>query len=267
MESLAKPKKRGRKPRGGLVVSAGPQKAAPLKIPNIIIQLKCQLSDIKQFDDIGDTQLMYSPDVVDIVGVEDSSLLFQELGGDIKKYQSGPSEGGDKGATASNTKLNNPDESAVLPDADDTHMRHTELGKICFFCGCGGRPTNISIPISPTASYGQFCRPECAAAFNLKHAPDTSTKYERNQLINILYGKNGESITPAPSPYFLLHHYSGDMSPTEYHDMIGSCDISESVDIIRIFPKVVREEMVEDKAPQSIGKYHVKRANSFFNQK
>ena len=57
------------------------------------------------------------------------------------------------------------------------------------------------------------------------------------------------------------------MSPTEYHDMIGSCDISESVDIIRIFPKVVREEMVEDKAPQSIGKYHVKRANSFFNQK
>jgi len=71
--------------------------------------------------------------------------------------------------------------------------------------------------------YGCFCSPECAIAYLLKEHIDTSTKFERLHLIQLLYGdiyQYGKGLKPAPSPYFLLDKYYGNLSIQEYRQLL-----------------------------------------------
>jgi hypothetical protein len=70
--------------------------------------------------------------------------------------------------------------------------------------------------------YGCFCSPECAIAYLLKEHLDTSTKFERLHLIQLLYGgitQYGKGLKPAPSPNFLLEKYYGNLSIQEYRQL------------------------------------------------
>jgi len=88
----------------------------------------------------------------------------------------------------------------------------------------------IYIPISATNDsyqvYGCFCSPECAVAFLMNEAIDTTTKFERYHLLNSLYGKlynYSKSIKPAPNPFYLLNKYYGTLSVQEYRSLF-KCD-------------------------------------------
>jgi hypothetical protein len=70
--------------------------------------------------------------------------------------------------------------------------------------------------------YGCFCSPECAIAYLLKEHIDTSTKFERLHLIQLLYGgvyQYGKGLKPAPSPHFLLDKYYGNLTIHEYRQL------------------------------------------------
>ena len=73
--------------------------------------------------------------------------------------------------------------------------------------------------------YGSFCRPECAVAYLMKENIDDSTKFERYQLLNQIYGKVynfKKNIKPAPNPFFLLDKFYGNLSIQEYRKLLKS---------------------------------------------
>uniref|UniRef100_A0A6C0D2U9 MYM-type domain-containing protein n=1 Tax=viral metagenome TaxID=1070528 RepID=A0A6C0D2U9_9ZZZZ len=73
--------------------------------------------------------------------------------------------------------------------------------------------------------YGSFCRPECAVAYLMQENLDDSTKFERYHLLNQMYGKiyhYKKNIKPAPSPYYLLDKFYGNLSIQEYRKLLKS---------------------------------------------
>jgi hypothetical protein len=73
--------------------------------------------------------------------------------------------------------------------------------------------------------YGSFCRPECSVAFLMKENIDDSSKFERYQLLNKIYGKvyNYEkNIRPSPNPYYTLDKFYGNLSIQEYRKLLNS---------------------------------------------
>ena len=61
----------------------------------------------------------------------------------------------------------------------------------CFWCTEGFDGPPIHIPQNKLDDtfevYGCFCSPECASSFLFKEAIDTTTKFERYQMLNNLY--------------------------------------------------------------------------------
>ena len=97
----------------------------------------------------------------------------------------------------------------------------------CFWCTCDFDSPSIYIPKTLTKDvynvYGCFCSPECAAAFLMNENIDTSTKFERLHLLQVLYGEpngSGKGIKPAPNPHYLLDKYYGNLTISEYRTLI-----------------------------------------------
>ena len=66
---------------------------------------------------------------------------------------------------------------------------------------------------------GCYCSPQCALAALLKESLDTSTKFERMHLLQLLYGSpngNNKAFKPAPNPHYLLDKYYGNLTIQEY---------------------------------------------------
>jgi hypothetical protein len=120
--------------------------------------------------------------------------------------------------------------------------------------------------------YGSFCRPECAVAYLMQENLDDSTKFERYHLLNQIYGKiyyYKKNIKPAPSPYYLLDKFYGNLSIQEYRKLLKSEHMLLVIDkpMTRILPEL--HEDSEDfimniygaKQPTSnqTGSYKVKR--------
>jgi len=71
--------------------------------------------------------------------------------------------------------------------------------------------------------YGCFCSPECSVAYLFNENIDSSMKFERYHLSNLIYSKiyNYEkNIKPAPNPYYMLDKYYGNLSITEYRQLL-----------------------------------------------
>ena len=91
--------------------------------------------------------------------------------------------------------------------------------------------------------YGSFCRPECAVAYLMKENIDDSTKFERYHLLNQIYSKIynfKKNIKPAPSPYFLLEKYYGNLSIQEYRKLLKTEHMLLIIDkpMTRILPEL-----------------------------
>jgi len=120
----------------------------------------------------------------------------------------------------------------------------------CFWCSYEFDNPECYIPCyevdNTICGYGSFCRPECAVAYLMKESIDDTTKFERYNLINQIYGKiynYTKNIKPAPNPFYLLEKYYGNMSIEEYRKLLKSNHLLTIVEkpLTRVFPELHEE--------------------------
>lgn len=96
----------------------------------------------------------------------------------------------------------------------------------CFWCCHTFTNRPVVLPIRDTGEYlqvnGNFCSPECAAAYLFDMRQDSHTRWEQLALLYRVYGEacNGK-IHPAPARA-VLKHFGGNLSIHEYRQLIRS---------------------------------------------
>jgi hypothetical protein len=122
-----------------------------------------------------------------------------------------------------------------------------EKKSACFWCTYEFDNNPCHIPKCESngviSCYGSFCRPECAVGFLMKENIDDSTKFERYQLLNQIYGKiysYKKNIKPAPNPFYLLDKYYGNLSIQEYRKLLKTEHMMLVIDkpLTRILPEL-----------------------------
>ena len=120
----------------------------------------------------------------------------------------------------------------------------------CFWCTCPFDNPAIHIPKEfvngKITVYGCFCSPECAVAHLKNEHIDTSTRWERYAMLNNIYGKiydYEKNIKPAPSPYYILDKFYGNMTIKEYRKMLDNNTIFMVVDkpMTKMLPELCEE--------------------------
>jgi hypothetical protein len=140
----------------------------------------------------------------------------------------------------------------------------------CFWCTYEYDSPACYIPKYETDSsimaYGSFCRPECAVAYLLKENLDDSTKFERYQLLNQIYGKIYDykrNIKPAPNPYFTLEKYYGNLTIQEYRKLLKTDHMLLTIEkpMTRMLPELHEEtdETILNVGKTTTGTFKVKR--------
>jgi hypothetical protein len=102
-----------------------------------------------------------------------------------------------------------------LPDSTDV---------ACFWDCHAFRGQPCVIPISIEEGiwrvYGNFCSPECAAAYLFNERLDSSVQWERYALLNRLYADGEQSVRLAP-PRTILRMFGGMLDVSEFRGIIG----------------------------------------------
>ncbi len=305
-------KKRGRKPKGGKIITQKlEENNNNNEIPNIILHLKCSLSDINNKSKNNDNSNSQEAEKNEIQSYNNSSQLKgsdiyiknEQSSTEAKKSCSAPvsipaytdslshlfkvynpvvistdTPNNETNAATSFTSITNneilnqrsclfnnvysPDVNLYSTDYDDGYDLDSVSGtcknekeiwrkinqlkvsfhksdickniggtqrSACFWCTCEFDSPAIYIPKTLTKDvynvYGCFCSPECSAAFLMNENIDTSTKFERYHLLNLLYGKiykYEKSIKVAPNPFYLLNKFYGNLTIQEYRKLFQS---------------------------------------------
>tara|TARA_Y100000591_G_C21741453_1_gene649603 strand:+ start:222 stop:1034 length:813 start_codon:yes stop_codon:yes gene_type:complete len=261
-------KKRGRKPKGGKIVNNINTSKKPINVkPNIILHLKCNQQDIDNYkinSEIaysGDTlinnkinQLKYNDVIEEDIEhvndlVPDPNCINKEICTKLKKLQ---------------LNLHNNNIS--------------DKKSACFWCTCEFDNPPIYIPKYEFKDtyyvYGCFCSPECAAAYLFNESIDSSIKFERYHLLNFIYSKiynYTKNIKPAPSPYYTLDKYFGNLSTQEYRKLLNNDRLLIVVDkpLTRELPELIETNDDILYKPHTMIKLHeakqTKTTSSIFN--
>ena len=283
------PKKRGRKPKGGKFVSNIPSTdtSNTSKI-NIILHLKCKLSDIKPT--IQNSNL--SENFLNTYSFVESSKN-SELNYMILNNKNNENNNANNKSTKSNIYSENYNEDL---SNDSTRNIWNKLEKLtnflkfdnsydkkcaCFHCTCHFDNHPIYIPKYYLNNmyhvYGCFCSPECAAAFLMNDKSiDNCTRFERYHLLNFLYCKiynYSKNIKPAPSPFYTLDKFMGNLSIQEYRKLL-TCERMLLViekPLIKSYPELFEESddyLINCQGIQSENKYSIlKNKNNSSNSK
>jgi len=131
------------------------------------------------------------------------------------------------------------------------HMLHTnnvlDTASACFWCTYEFDNPAVYIPkhyIGETYHvYGCFCSPECAVAHLMNETIDSSTKFERYQFMNNIYGKifnYTKNIKPAPNPHYMLEKFCGNLNIQEYRSLLRNERLFIIVDkpLTRVLPEL-----------------------------
>ncbi len=247
-------KKRGRKPKGGKIIqqvlSNEPQEE---ERPNIILHLKCFMKDLQS--------------------TNQSNSFVESF-----SFQTGKTELSNCGTFVSDENMclnkrsnyiSNLDNEHDYEDDDDESVCkdvHKEINKklkqleqnlhinnvgnkksCCFWDTCEFDNPPIYIPkhfINGTYHvYGCFCSPECGVAYLMNEHIDSSTKFERYHMFNLIYTKIYEykkNVKPAPNPYYILEKYYGNLTIQEYRALLQNERLFLIVDkpLTRILPEL-----------------------------
>ena len=163
-------KKRGRKPKGGKIMTLPVDKNINkvVKEQNVILHIKCSSQELN---------LQLNSNVLEFMDIENlqSSSLFNE----IKNKNEGNTE--QKGVW---------DKIKILRKQlykNDISGKKSD----CFWCTFPFDNPPIHIPRQERKGmievYGCFCSPECAVAYLKKEPIDTSILWERYSLLNHIY--------------------------------------------------------------------------------
>ena len=189
------PKKRGRKPKGGKLISNinVEDNSNVLYKPNIILHLRCKSNN----DYMNTTQGF---------NTENKNITYDNV-----EYD----------PIINNKSIWN--KLRILNK--ELHGNNTRPSKTCFWDTCEFSTPPCFIPIeedNKNKVYGTFCSPECAVAYLFDDNIDTTTKWERYALLNKLYKSiynYDTNIKSAPDPRYILDKYFGNITISEYRSL------------------------------------------------
>jgi hypothetical protein len=265
------PKKRGRKPKGGKIINNPLEKSKESEYvtENVILHLKCNTEDISSLEND------------DITGFENNTLSYHILD-DLNENISHKSVSEEiTPLSVSDQKDNIKKISVKIIELQKNFyfndIPNTNSG--CFWCTCPFDHTSIHIPKYKLNGkyhvYGCFCSPECAVAYLMKEQIDHSQKFERYQLLNFLYNNiynDSSYIKPAPDPHYLLDKFMGNMSISEYRELLSQDRLFIIVDkpITRVLPEIYEETDVNGiqlDSLQSKSSFQIKKKGSSTTKK
>ena len=255
LEEKKKPKKRGRKPKGGKVINIDNKIKVKKSSENVILHLKCSNKDLKKKYFLSD--MKYNPVVESVIAFNNEMINETFLSVDTKDTHGHSTSILDKlvnnefveESTTSKSDVSKEMIWKKIKQLKD-HLKTDTLScykSDCFWCHYGFSSPTIYIPRSKINGvyevYGYFCSPECALAYLNNEHIHSSTKWERISLLHSLYSsvfEYSENIKPGPDPKYLLEKYMGNMTIEEYREMNHSKINIMILDkpITRIIPEV-----------------------------
>ena len=261
------PKKRGRKPKGGKLVTTNVSNIVKNEIiTNIVLHLKCRKSDIQTEPLI--SNLNYNPTVEAIESYSINNTKSQNLDLNLLTDIDEKSENEIIEKNEDSDKKYNKDLKLIWKKLKvletDLHTNNLSLKKsACFWCTYDFDNPAIYIPKCKFKEsykvYGCFCSPECACAYLMKENLESSVRYERYSLLNFIYCKiynHKKNIKPAPEPHYTLDKYYGNLSIQEYRKLLRNERLLMIIDkpLTRVLP-----ELHEDNENANSSKYVLKR--------
>jgi hypothetical protein len=237
------PQKRGRKPKGGKIITKTEmENIETLADNNIILHLKCCLSDIKeQTQDLNVDSLIYNPDVppeIESYNQNQNFSYYEESKDTVKEDVAYKGDQIAQNYVCSKCNNTNDEEEVNMKDIQGKikslklNLYKDELNdkkSACFWCTYDYDNLPFYIPKNNDEGkiygYGSFCRPECAVAYLMNENIDDSTKFERYNILNSIYSKiydYKQNIKPAPNPYYTLDKFYGNLTIQEYRRLLNS---------------------------------------------
>jgi hypothetical protein len=278
-------KKRGRKPKGGIIIEQNKVEIQSDNKPNIILHLNCKLNDIitgdlnydptvyniKEFDNMN-IQYDYienKHEDDDIINNEDSLNNINLLNNSNSSSNSNSNSNINSNSNSNinsnsnsninsnvNSNINNTNKffnneekllnndnfllnnneknlynKAISKKLEDLskQLKTNNINKksACFWCTYNFDNQTILIPKYEIKNtyfcYGNFCSPECACSYLMNENIESSQKFERYYLLNNIYGKiydYEKNIKLAPSPYYTLEKFYGNLNIQEYRKLL-----------------------------------------------
>ena len=274
IEVVEEPKKT-KKPKTSKVVVQPVETAEPLL--NVILHLKCSSKDLNDYIQKNNSiaSISYIPEVPNIMTyntVQDNHFASY---GDAKHVDNAY----DTGDYLCKVCRQTDDEETSIKDINTKLKRlkvqlfkNSLLDKksACFWCTYEYDSPACYIPKYETdtsvMAYGSFCRPECAVAYLIQENLDDSTKFERYQLLNQIYGKIYDykrNIKPAPNPYYTLEKFYGSLTIQEYRKLLKTDHMLLTIEkpMTRMLPELHEEtdETILNVGKTTTGTFKVKR--------
>ena len=261
------PKKRGRKPRGGKIVSKSTDinKLHNNVETNIILHLKCNTSELekKTFSMLNSkyNPKISQPDPFSLNSNQKlNTLTFENINENESSLNTITTFKKDLHKPLS---VNNKVKEINCNDNIDIKEIWKKLSNLkyqlhfnclpdkrssCFWCTCPFDNPAIYIPSKIRNGvydvYGCFCSPQCAVAYLRNEQLDHSVLWERYSMINDLYGKIfGRNIKPAPSPYYTLNKFYGNLNIQEYRKLLNNDKLLMIVDkpMSKVLPELYED--------------------------
>tara|TARA_X000000950_G_scaffold68766_1_gene85095 strand:+ start:8271 stop:9314 length:1044 start_codon:yes stop_codon:yes gene_type:complete len=256
-------KKRGRKPKGGKIITKEKNNIdTSTTIPNVILHLKCFLNEINNTNNIeNEANFIYNPSVPPEIESfnqnEKSNFFSYDTNSDIH-YAYSNNDNDNKIKSISTESISEEDQTNMKDINSKLKSLKINLYKntlgdkksACFWCTYEFDNPPCYIPKyemdEQIYGYGSFCRPECAVAYLMKEHIDDSSKFDRYNILNNIYGKvyNYEkNIKPAPDPHFLLDKFYGNLTIQEYRRLLNSEHLLLLVErpMTRILPELYED--------------------------
>ena len=263
-------KKRGRKPKGGTIITniEKVKKSVNNEKKNIVLHLKCKLQDIKE--NIYNISDVYKNDEIKSY-VFNKNLEYEILNEDLNctsNINNNSEPNITNNLVTNNSNNYNEKSQKIIIDKKlkelNNNLHSNNLfnkRSACFYCTYDFHNVPIYIPKYEINQiyyvYGCFCSPECACGYLFEQNNiDTTSMFERYYLLNYLYTKvydYKKNIKPAPNPYYLLDKFSGNLTIQEYRELLDSERLLIVIDkpLVRQFP-----ELHEDNEICTIKKYN-----------
>ena len=257
-------KKRGRKPKGGKIISKEENfSETNNSVQNIILHLKCSLADlVNDSNELNSSCFSYDPTVppeIQSFEIQNKNKFsnYEDEHNNIK-YAYTNDNSISINENINSTNINNTEDVKIkeinskLKDLKINLYKNTLKDKksACFWCTYEFDNPPCYIPKydmdQEIFGYGSFCRPECAAAYLMKENIDDSSKFERYNILNSIYSKvynYKKNIKPAPNPYYILDKFFGNLSIQEYRKLLNSEHLLLVVDkpMTRILPELFED--------------------------
>lgn len=274
IEIITKKKTKGAKIIDCLIPSVA---YVPAKINNVILHLKCTLSEIDEYIYKSNWKynvLSYDPTIPkDIIAYEGGNVCFGDYTSNsplpsppIPNTTTNNNNNNVKTSETTNEQIickkcqkntdpeNNEEQEQLQQKIKQLkiHLYKNEMHEKkadCFWCTCPFDNDPCYILQygfnNDIYGHGSYCSPECAVAylFGKQQLWDDSAKTESFQLMNYYYGKPNsyqQSIKPALSPYYFLDKYYGNLTIQEYRRLTKSQHMLLIVEkpVTRILPEI-----------------------------